>query len=186
MIESKHQKIATWNWSILSPLWPQSPPGFCFVVAAALAILMLLMFGIIIRQVASESQSGADVIADAQSRLMPPAALSFILEAGRLGAHVDGETFGWTDVRPQSYTGAVSAAGVLTDFNHNSLIGPLLRTETAVTVDPLNGNLPGQVRLGHVPVRNTELIVTWERPAMAVKSVAAPPHAISRRMDARV
>ena len=77
---------------------------------------------------------------------MLPAALSFIMESARLGSHVDGETFGWTDVRPHSYTGDIDQHGALSDYNHPSVIGPRLRSQNVLfqSEDTTNGNLADQ------------------------------------------
>lgn len=82
--------------------------GTVLIVVAGLAALLLTMFLVLTRQVRAEVTDGVLVQRDAQARIMLTAALSFILEAGRL--YGDQEGFGWTDVRD----GSIGPKGPLT------------------------------------------------------------------------
>ncbi len=119
--------------------------GSVLVIVAGLAALLLTMFLIITRQVRNEVNDGALVARETQARFMLPAALSFILEAGRLGSEFDGEAFGWTDVRDGG-------------------IGPRGPRDAS-------GNLPGEVAGGSWPGKGgvyRSPMRAWRRPPGAV------------------
>jgi hypothetical protein len=73
--------------------------GSVLVIVAGLALLMLTMFLVVVKQVRTEVSDGQLVLRDVQARAMLPAALSYILEAARFGPQFVGEAFGWTDIR---------------------------------------------------------------------------------------
>jgi len=133
--------------------YPQSPKdafnarkGSILVIVAGLAALMLTTFLIITRQVRAEVNEGSLVARETQARMMLPAALSFLLEAGRLGSEFDGEAFGWTDVRD----GGVGPRGAAAP----------------------DGSLPAEVAGGTWPGKGgvyRSAMRAWERPPGAVK-----------------
>jgi hypothetical protein len=133
---------------------PSQRQGSVLIVVVGLCTLLLTAFLVTIQQVRAEANQADDVIADAQARIMLSSALSFINESARLGPNVEGETFGWTDIR----TGAV---------------GPLTYGQTSLTTN--DGNLPGQSVQWPSPgsVYRADMMV-WKRPPLAVYERSAP------------
>jgi hypothetical protein len=120
--------------------------GSILVIVAGLAALLLTMFLIVTRQVRVEVNEGVLVARETQARFMLPAALSFILEAGRLGSEFDGEAFGWTDVRD----GGVGPRGARA-------------ADGSLPAEIAAGAWPGKGGVYRSPMR------AWQRPPGAVK-----------------
>lgn len=139
--------------------------GTVILIVVGMAAILLTVFMVILRQVRAEALEGQTVEAEAQARMMLPAALSFICEAARLGNTFDGEGHGWTDVRPR-------APG---DAGRIGPLGPRQADGTLPTLVTNHGNLGGGANSWPEPgSRYRGDCYVWTRPPSAVRPTAAP------------
>lgn len=125
--------------------------GATLIIITGLAMLMLSMSMAYLARMKSDGQSAADVLNDAQARLMLIAGMSYVCEASRIGWGT--ETFGWNDVRDHA-PGPKNISGTLPNGG------------TLWTAGDAKWPAPGSV------VRCPMYVMS--RPPYAVKQVAAP------------
>ena len=137
--------------------------GTVLLIVVGLCAILLVAFAVVVRQMRTETSGSAEVTADAQARLMLPAAICFICESARLNPWAGGESFGWTDVRPQRATETI-------DGSWNAAIGPLRRADVALPLDPAHGNLHAGNAWPTPGTCYRADMFCWQRPPGAVRS----------------